>query len=184
MIIIKRYPNRKLYNTIAKQYVTLERIADLIRQGEEVKITDHRSGEDLTAVTLSQIIFEQEKKGGGFLPPSVLTGLVKFGGETIGNIGRFLVSPLEFSKNVDQEIKDRLSKLVELGEISEQQGFELEEKLLSVRQHLKEHKLLLEIMIEDLFTNHGIPGRSDLTLLNHRLDELNAKLDQLELDSE
>ncbi|MGD8806379.1 MAG: polyhydroxyalkanoate synthesis regulator DNA-binding domain-containing protein, partial [Chloroflexota bacterium] len=61
MILIKRYPNRKLYNTEAKQYVTLEGIAELIRQGQEVQITDHQTGEDLTAVTLTQIIFEQEK---------------------------------------------------------------------------------------------------------------------------
>ena len=70
MNIIKRYPNRKLYNTSSKQYITLEGIADLIRAGEDVQILDHTNGEDLTALTLTQIIFEQEKKKSGFLPRS------------------------------------------------------------------------------------------------------------------
>ena len=82
MTIIKRYPNRKLYNTNTKQYVTLDGIAGLIRQGEEIQILDHASGEDLTTVTLTQIILDQEKKQSGFLPLAVLTGLIQSGGQT------------------------------------------------------------------------------------------------------
>ena len=71
MVIIKRYPNRKLYNTETKKYITLDGIADLIREGEEVQVLDHATGEDLTALSLSQILFEREKKSAGFLPHSV-----------------------------------------------------------------------------------------------------------------
>ena len=81
MRLIKRYPNRKLYDTEDKMYVTLNGIAELIRDGHDVQVVDHTSGEDLTAVTLTQIIFEQEKRQSGFLPRSVLTGLVQAGGE-------------------------------------------------------------------------------------------------------
>ena len=70
MPVIKRYPNRKLYDTESKRYITLDGIARLIRKGEEVQVIDHTTDEDLTAVTLTQIIFEQEKKKGGFLPTS------------------------------------------------------------------------------------------------------------------
>ena len=73
MPIIKRYPNRKLYDTDAKRYITLDGIAELIRDGAEVQVVDHTTNEDLTAVTLTQIIFEQEKRNSGFLPKSVLT---------------------------------------------------------------------------------------------------------------
>ena len=104
MMIVKRYPNRKLYNTESKQYITLEGIAELIRAGDEVQILDHVTGEDLTAVTLTQIIFEQEKKQSGFLPRSVLTGLVQAGGETLGSLRRTLASPLDLFHQVDQEI--------------------------------------------------------------------------------
>ena len=104
MIIVKRYPNRKLYNTDAKSYVTLDQLAELIRTGEEVQILDHHTGEDLTAVTLTQIIFEQEKKQGGYLPRSVLTGLIQSGGQTLANLRRSLASPLDLFHHVDLEI--------------------------------------------------------------------------------
>lgn len=96
MPLIKRYPNRKLYNTETKQYITLEGVASLIREGEEVQVLDHATGEDLTTLTLTQIIFEQEKKQSGFLPQNVLTGLVQAGGDTLGALRRTLASPLGF----------------------------------------------------------------------------------------
>jgi polyhydroxyalkanoate synthesis repressor PhaR len=83
MVAIKRYPNRKLYNTETKQYITLQGIADLIREGEEVQVTDHASGDDLTALTLTQIILEQEKRQDGLLSNSFLTGLIRTGGERL-----------------------------------------------------------------------------------------------------
>ncbi|UCG25146.1 MAG: polyhydroxyalkanoate synthesis regulator DNA-binding domain-containing protein, partial [Chloroflexota bacterium] len=122
MIIIKRYPNRKLYNTDAKQYVTLDAIADLIKQGEEIQITDHLTGEDLTAVTLTQIIFEQEKKEGGFLPRSVLTGLIQSGGQTLTGLRRTLASPLELFQHVNVEIEKRIQTLISSGELDQEEG--------------------------------------------------------------
>ncbi len=62
--IIKRYANRKLYDTRASRYVTLQKIAGFVRDGEDVQIIDNESKEDLTNVTLAQIIYEQEKNGG------------------------------------------------------------------------------------------------------------------------
>ena len=67
MYLIKRYPNRKLYDTQKKEYLNLDTIAKLIRHGEEVMVVDHVSGEDITTVTLTQIIMEREKKDGNFL---------------------------------------------------------------------------------------------------------------------
>jgi polyhydroxyalkanoate synthesis repressor PhaR len=77
MPVIKRYPNRKLYDTAARRYISLDGIADLIRDGAEVQVVEYNTGEDLTALILMQIIVEQEKKQSGFLPQSVLTGLVQ-----------------------------------------------------------------------------------------------------------
>src|SRR5215471_12767860 len=80
--IVKRYANRKLYDTQRSRYVTLEQIADMIRSGEDVKIVDNNSKEDLTAITLAQIIFEEEKKS-SFLPLSALRGIIQSGGNSI-----------------------------------------------------------------------------------------------------
>ncbi|MCB0161660.1 MAG: polyhydroxyalkanoate synthesis regulator DNA-binding domain-containing protein, partial [Caldilineaceae bacterium] len=77
MPVIKRYPNRKLYDTEAKTYVTLDEITEMIRAGRDVQVIDHETGDDLTTLTLSQIILEQEKKSAGFLPRSLLTSLIR-----------------------------------------------------------------------------------------------------------
>ena len=95
MPVIKRYPNRKLYNTEAKKYVTLAQIAHLIRDGQDVQVVDHSTGEDLTALTLTQVILEQERRQSGFLPQTVLTGLIQAGGDRLSNLRRALASPLE-----------------------------------------------------------------------------------------
>jgi polyhydroxyalkanoate synthesis repressor PhaR len=76
--VVKRYANRKLYDTQRSRYVTLEQIADMIRSGEDVKIVDNNSKEDLTAITLTQIIFEEEKKQ-SFLPLSALRNIIQSG---------------------------------------------------------------------------------------------------------
>jgi polyhydroxyalkanoate synthesis repressor PhaR len=60
--VIKRYSNRKLYDTVESRYVTLDEIAEMIKTGVEVKIVDNQTKEDLTSVTLAQIVFEEEKK--------------------------------------------------------------------------------------------------------------------------
>ena len=119
MPVIKRYPNRKLYDTQAKKYITLDGIAALIRDGEEVQVIDHATGDDLTTVTLTQIIFEQEKKQGGFLPRSVLTGLVQAGGEHLSTLRRTLSSPLDLIRHVDEEITGRINALIYRGEMGE-----------------------------------------------------------------
>jgi polyhydroxyalkanoate synthesis repressor PhaR len=182
MLIIKRYPNRKLYNTDSKQYITLEGIAELIRTGEEVQIQDHVSGEDLTAVTLTQIIFEQEKKQAGFLPRSVLTGLVQAGGETLGSLRRTLASPLDLFHQVDQEIEKRVKYLVESGELSQEEGDAINRKLLSVMVEAETAALPTERDLERALTRRGVPTRDEIQRLSQQLEELVAKLESVQPD--
>jgi polyhydroxyalkanoate synthesis repressor PhaR len=81
--VIKRYANRKLYDTQRSRYVTLDQIAEMIRGGEDVKIVDNNSKEDLTTITLAQIIFEEEKKQKSFLPLNAMRNIIQSGGERI-----------------------------------------------------------------------------------------------------
>ncbi|MCP5076226.1 MAG: polyhydroxyalkanoate synthesis repressor PhaR [Rhodobacteraceae bacterium] len=76
-ILINRYASRRLYNTQSSEYVTLEEVAALIRDGNDVEIKDRKTGEDLTRQYLLQIITEQESKGENVMPVNVLTGLVR-----------------------------------------------------------------------------------------------------------
>ena len=182
MITIKRYPNRKLYNTESKKYITLEGISALIRKGEEVEILDHSSGDDLTEVTLTQIIFEQEKKQSGFLPRSVLTGLVQSGGETLTSLRRTLSSPLDLFHHVDQEITRRLQILVDRGELGRNESRVLREKMINIDQEIDEAGILTEDELTRFLEKQGIPSRDELNHLNSQLDELVAKLDKLAKD--
>jgi polyhydroxyalkanoate synthesis repressor PhaR len=78
--IIKRYANRKLYDTEHSRYVTLDQISEMIRNGDDVKIVDNKTKEDLTTVTLAQIIFEEEKKQRSFLPLAAMRNIIQSGG--------------------------------------------------------------------------------------------------------
>jgi polyhydroxyalkanoate synthesis repressor PhaR len=81
--VIKRYANRKLYDTQHSRYVTLDQIAEMIRGGDDVKIIDNKTKEDLTSVTLAQIIFEEEKRQKSFLPLQAMRNIIQTGGESI-----------------------------------------------------------------------------------------------------
>ena len=179
MPVIKRYPNRKLYDTEAKRYITLEGIAELIRDGAELQVIDHTTDEDLTAVTLTQIIFEQEKRNSGFLPKSVLTGLVRAGGDTINTLRRSLNSPLELLKHVDEEIEKRLQALVERGEMAKEEALAVSEKLLAVGQEKGKDLLPGQQRLENLLTVRGVPSREEVEDLTSQIESLSAKIDTL-----
>ncbi|HEV8309710.1 MAG TPA: polyhydroxyalkanoate synthesis regulator DNA-binding domain-containing protein [Methylomirabilota bacterium] len=78
-VLIKRYANRKLYDQSRSRYVTLEELEELIRQGHEIRVVDAVSGEDLTTLTLAQIILENARGRRSSLPPSFLHQLIKHG---------------------------------------------------------------------------------------------------------
>lgn len=82
-IIIKRYQNRKLYDTQNSSYVTLEDIGNMVRRGDEVRVIDNKTKEDLTSVTLTQIIFEEGKKKKTVLPLNALKNIIREGGDAI-----------------------------------------------------------------------------------------------------
>ncbi|WP_428262001.1 polyhydroxyalkanoate synthesis regulator DNA-binding domain-containing protein [Haliangium sp.] len=84
--VIKRYANRKLYDTQHSRYVTLEQISEMVRNGDDVKIIDNKTKEDLTSVTLAQIIFEEEKKQRSFLSLQTMRNIIQNGGESFANL--------------------------------------------------------------------------------------------------
>ncbi|MCA8900936.1 MAG: polyhydroxyalkanoate synthesis repressor PhaR [Hyphomonas sp.] len=95
-IIIKKYANRRLYDTSTSCYVTLDHLSDLVREGRDFEVRDAKTGEDLTRQVLTQIIFEQETKGQGALPLNFLRQLIGFYG---GGAQTFLPAFLDVSMN-------------------------------------------------------------------------------------
>jgi polyhydroxyalkanoate synthesis repressor PhaR len=75
-VVIKKYGNRRLYNTLASRYVNLDDLAALVRNGTELQVVDAKTGEDLTRATLAQIIMEEAKDGSGGFPVELLKQLI------------------------------------------------------------------------------------------------------------
>jgi polyhydroxyalkanoate synthesis repressor PhaR len=185
MVIIKRYPNRKLYDTQSKQYITLDGIKELIRQGDEVQVIDHTSGEDLTALTLTQIILEEEKKQSGLLSHAALTGLIRAGGDRLAALQRSIFST-SFWSQIDEEIKRRVQGLIRQGEMTLAEGEALVEKLVDQgrslrdeRQSRGEGELPGGRKLEELLRKHQLPSQEDLERLNAQLEELASKLEDV-----
>jgi polyhydroxyalkanoate synthesis repressor PhaR len=113
--VIKRYTNRKLYDTVESRYVTLDEIAQMIKGGAEVKIIDNRSKEDLTSVTLAQIIFEEEKKRSQ-MPLGVLREIIRHGGEAVAGFYQekagTIVGKLDELKSKTESIREGLEEKV------------------------------------------------------------------------
>jgi polyhydroxyalkanoate synthesis repressor PhaR len=179
MPLIKRYPNRKLYNTESKSYINLEDIADLIRSGKEIQVIDHATGENLTSVTLTQIISEEEKKKTGFLPPAILSNLVKAGGETIDHLYKTLTGSSDWSRHVDEEIKHRFEELVSKGEINAREARNLVRKLLGVKSQIPGIEQGHQQKIAQYLDEHGIPTQAQIRALEDEIDRLAAKIDEL-----
>ena len=92
--IIKKYANRRLYNTGTSSYVTLEDLAEMVKNEELFVVYDAKSGDEITRSVLTQIIFEQENKGQNLLPIAFLRQLIRFYGDSMQNL---VPSYLEFS---------------------------------------------------------------------------------------
>ncbi|MGQ9490719.1 MAG: polyhydroxyalkanoate synthesis regulator DNA-binding domain-containing protein [Anaerolineae bacterium] len=183
MLVIKRYPNRKLYDTAAKQYISLERVAEMIRAGQEIQVVDHATGEDLTTLTLMQIIVEQEKRHSGLLPVNMLTDLLQAGGNTLATLRRSLLAPVEeLRRQVDEEIVRRVEKLVSLGELAEEEGKRLVARLVSLGGSAGGSDLLSEIGRRVQMYN--LPTRADIQALSELVDRLNAEVEELRRNQE
>ena len=176
MPTIKRYPNRKLYNTETKQYITLDELADLIRSGDEIHVIDNVSGDDLTALTMTQVLFEQVKKQAGFLPRTLIAGLIQAGGEQISSLQRSLAASLGLWRQTDEEIQLRIQALIERGELSEQDGLDLLKKLLR-RVDLKAEASMPDAdFVARVLEERGVASRSEVENLQEQIDALNARL--------
>lgn len=172
MPVIKRYPNRKLYDTEAKQYVALEQIADLIHRGQEIQVIDNVTGEDLTAIILTQIILEQEKRQAGWVPAGILAGLVRARSQTLYALRHSLAASQDERQQVDAEIETRIQALVDRGELTEAEAIRWRQKLLPAAP-------IDEKMVERLLVERGVPTRRDLRRISEGLAALATALEEI-----
>jgi polyhydroxyalkanoate synthesis repressor PhaR len=189
--VIKRYTNRKLYDTVESRYVTLDEIAGMIKEGVEVQIVDNRTKEDLTSVTLAQIIFEEEKKQNQ-MPLAVLREIIRRPGESLTGFIQKEVTPRVAS--IREEAENRLDKLLRRDEPGAQapaakedpaaagsggpaELFKASQRALEDWQRRIDERV--KHVVDNLTGNLPALGR-DMQGLTQRLEQLERKLEELE----
>jgi polyhydroxyalkanoate synthesis repressor PhaR len=127
-IIIKKYANRRLYDTSSSQYVTLDHLRDLVKRGVDFAVVDAKSGEDLTRGVLAQIIFEEEARGANLLPVDFLRQLISFYGDSLQSVvpgylnvamSNFAQQQEEFRKSMTDAISSPQSSMAMMQELTE-----------------------------------------------------------------
>ncbi|CCQ74832.1 polyhydroxyalkanoate synthesis repressor PhaR [Magnetospira sp. QH-2] len=121
---IKKYANRRLYNTATSSYVTLDHLAQMVKDGTEFVVYDAKSGDDITRSVLTQIIVEEENKGQNLLPIGFLRHLISFYGDSLqGLVPRYLEHSMQaFARNQEQMrhyMQDSLNGLFPFGQFEE-----------------------------------------------------------------
>lgn len=123
-VVVKKYANRRLYNTESSSYITLDNLADMVRQGRDFVVYDAKTGEDITRSVLTQIIVEEEAKGQNLLPINFLRQLISFYGDNLQFLlPRYLEQSMEsFALNQEQMrkyLKDSLGGMFPFGRFEE-----------------------------------------------------------------
>ena len=169
-VLIKRYANRKLYNTETSRYITLRGIAELIEQGVDVRVIDNESGEDITSVTLSQVLVEGERSNRA-VPRTLLSDLIQRSGDALygalkRGVGDASEGWEEFQRNVRRVIRAR-----------EEDGQRLRESLSDARHDFDG---LVQNAVERVFRALDLPRRSDIEALSENLERVAKALERLE----
>jgi len=182
MHLIKKYSNRKLYDTKDKQYITMDKIADLIKAGDEVMIIDNKTGEDLTAKLVSQLIGREEKDSDKALPSSVLMQMLRKGRYTLFGYGRKYLSLWQsaFTMSKD-EIEKLINSLVRNKEISESEGRNLKKEIVAYTGNLKSWILEnIDQRVTDGLAMMNLASMDQVKALKEQVDELLKKVESLE----
>lgn len=174
--IIKRYSNRKLYDTESSSYVTLDEIGRMVKDGVDIKIIDNKSKEDLTSITLTQIILSEEKKTKSILPLSTLRNIIQSQGETLTDFFlKKIAEPVSSIKDGAAHKVDRILKRAD-SEDAEDIRYSLKDILDSPQKFFDE----LQHRIDDRF-RHAIDGITQrFPALNEDLDKIIQRIDAIE----
>jgi polyhydroxyalkanoate synthesis repressor PhaR len=182
MHLIKKYANRKLYDTTDKRYLTMDRLAELIKAGEEVSIVDNESGDDLTAAIVSQLLAREDAGGDKAVPSQVLMQMLRKGRGTLFGYGKKYValwqSALTMSKD---EIEKLVNSLIHEKEISESDGRNLKNEILGYANNLKSWiKDNIDQRVSEAFKAMNLSSKDQLKELTRRVDELAKKVRDME----
>lgn len=181
---IKRYPNRKLYDTEDSRYVNLDELAVMIRDGFDVRVVDHKSGEDMTGMVLAQIIYEEEKNKQRTMPAEVMKRIIRFSEQSVGTwMGKFFSGTEHPLQTIREDVEAQVRKLVEKGQLTREDANRfLKEWIDDTAQNIEEWQSKVDERVIEIFDRvTGIPTlRQHFEELLDRLELMDKRLDVIE----
>ena len=178
-ITIKKYANRRLYNTGTSAYVTLEDLATMVKEGENFVVFDAKSGEDITRSVLAQIIFEQEnKEGQSLLPIAFLRQLIRFYGDSMQMlVPRYLEQSMQSLTSHQDKFREQMAQAfgnVGFGPMEEtvRRNMEMFEKTFAMFAPFSRGQ-------EKVGADKPHGGGSEMDELKRQLDEMQRRIDKL-----
>ncbi len=168
-ILIKRYANRKLYNTQTSRYITLKGIAELIEAEHEIRVIDNETGEDITTVALSQILVDSERSNSA-VPNSLFSQLMERGGDVIyGALQRGVHDATEGIGELQQRVQKAVRSPNESSGISDW-----------IAYANPDFDRMVQKAVERVFEMLDLPRRSDIDTLNKNLERVASAIENLE----
>ena len=184
-IIIKKYANRRLYDTSASRYVTLDHLRELVKLGRDFQVVDAKSGEDLTRGVLAQIIFEEESKGETLLPVEFLRQLIGFYGHSMQSmVPSYLRLSMESFARQQSELRKKMAGAM---------GAPQQASMAMLEEQAKRNMAMFEQAMKMFapFAGESAPpsaapaeesGQDDVKVLRAELEAMRRKLDRLAED--
>ena len=185
-IKIKKYANRRLYNTGTSTYVTLEDLAVMVKAGEDFVVEDAKTGEDITRSVLAQIIFEQEgKEGQNLLPIKFLRQLIRFYGDSMQTmVPRYLEMSIESLTREQEKFRQQMAQAfggVGFGPIEEQvrRNMEMFERAFAMFAPFAKRESGHAAESEKPQRAAGVSGGGDIDELKRQMEEMQRRLERL-----
>ena len=168
-VIIKKYANRRLYDTESSAYITLERLAQMVRQKRDFKVVDAKSGDDITRSVLAQIIMEEESHGAEMLPVNFLRQLIgMYGGNMQEVVPQYLEASLEQLQRNQTKLQEAMTGALAANPFAEM-----------ARRNMEMFTVATGRGQAAKATAQTEPNKSDLDALRAELAALQQKLDKL-----
>jgi len=186
LVIIKKYANRRLYNTATSTYVTLDDLAEMVKSGVDFNVQDAKTGEDITHSVLTQIIFEQEAKGENMLPVNFLRQIIRFYGDSMQHV---VPSFLNVSADMLAREQDDLRKAMgtsfsktpfDAMEDQVRQNMDMFKQAVSMFSPFVDPADAMEPKVQKREKETDTPDADDMEALRSQLAQMQSQLDRLD----
>ncbi len=185
-VTIKKYANRRLYNTGTSTYVTLEDLATMVKAGQDFVVFDAKTGEDITRSVLAQIIFEQEnKEGQSLLPIAFLRQIIRFYGDSMQMlVPRYLEVSIESLTREQEKFRNQITQAFGAGpfgalEDQVRRNMEMFERTFSMFTPFAKREAQSAADAEKAIGAPRAAGAEGIDDLKRQMDEMQKRLDQL-----